>query len=201
MKAAAIVLLSSGLPARAHDAITLFGTPVTGFPALMLHPLLTPDQALLLAGIVLVAGATARNALPSVALALVAGMLAGKAGHLIAAFLSAFWYAPLFAAFAAGLAVAGFGRIGARAGAIAIFVLGFVLAAGIIPEEPTLRGLGLAVGAAIATGLVCLALIGLPLTVVAGYLRGIPIRIAGAWLAAIALINLALAIRILSAQG
>lgn len=166
--------------------------PVTGFPALMLHPLMTPDQALVLAGVVLTTGAMARAAFPSAALAFVSGVLGGKTVHLMAPFLSMFWYASLVAALAAGLAVAICGRIGARTGAGAIFMLGFVLAVGLIPEEPTMRGLGLALGATIATGLSCLLLIALPLTFVAGRLGGVPIRVAGAWLAAIAILNLAL---------
>ncbi len=158
----------------------------------MLHPLMTPDQALVLAGVVLVAGAMSRAALPSSALAFVSGVLGGKALHLMLPFLSMLWYAPLIAALGAGLLVAAFGRIGARVGAGVIFLLGFVLAVGLIPEEPTMRGLGLAVGATIATGLLCLLIIALPLTFAAGRLGGVPIRVAGAWLAAIAILNLAL---------
>ncbi|MCG6857970.1 MAG: hypothetical protein LJE67_07880 [Salaquimonas sp.] len=193
--AAAFVILYFPVftPAQAHDAITLFGVAVTGFPALMLHALLTPEQVFLLAAIVLIAGRMERRAFASAALALGAGMMAGKGAHLAVASLSAYWYAPLVAALAGGLTVAAFGRIRADYGIALVFILSFVLSVGIVPAQPTETGLILAVAAAILAGLICLVVIGMPLTFVKTRWGGVLIRVVGAWLAAIALLNLALA--------
>ncbi|MCB1464351.1 MAG: hypothetical protein KDJ90_18480 [Nitratireductor sp.] len=173
--------------------MNLFGMPVTGFAGSMLHPLVTLEQAFLLLACVLIAGRMERRALPSAALALAAGLMAGKGAHLAVASLSAYWYAQLAAALVGGLAVAAFGRIRAGFGIALIFALCFVLSVGIVPEQPTELGLVLAVAATIASGLIMLALAGLTLTFVRSGWGGVLIRIAGAWLAAVALVNLALA--------
>ncbi|MEC9343438.1 MAG: hypothetical protein VYD64_06300 [Pseudomonadota bacterium] len=190
--AAGIAFLSLLFPASCAQAHEVFG--LTGLPALLLHPLVVPEHAFVLVAVVLVASRMARDGFLSTALSLVAGMLGGKAAHLAMPWLSVFWYAPLVAALAGGLAVTAFGRIGARAGAVLVFTLGFVLSVGLLPEEPTQKALAMTVLAAILTALSCLFALGLPLSRVKGPVGGVLVRVAGAWLAAIAMLNLALAL-------
>jgi hypothetical protein len=184
-------------PALAHAAIP----GVTGFPALMLHPLVVPEQALLLIAGALVAGRMPTTAFASAVFAFIAGLLAGKGAHLMIAWLSMFWYAPLVLALLAGIAVAAFGRIAPLTGVASIFALSFVFSVGIVPDEPTLTGLLKAVGAAGVTGIVLFGLAGLPLTRVTSHWGGVLIRVGGAWISAIALINLALAFAPMAQSG
>lgn len=167
----------------------------------MLHPLVVPEQMLLFAVSVLIAGRMPAGAFASTVLAFIAGMMAGKASHLAIAWLSMFWYAPLAAALLGGLAVAAFGRFSALAGAGWLFALAFVLSVGIVPEEPTQMGIVRAVAAAALTGVILLAAIGLPLTRLNVRWGGVLVRVAGAWIAAVAMLNLALAVAMLQRAG
>jgi len=166
---------------------------VTGFPALMLHPFVVPEQMLLVAGAALVAGRMETKALATAPFAFVAGMAAGKVGHLAMPALAVFWQAPLVAACLAGLMVAAFGSIRSWVGADAIFLLAFVLSVGLVPETPGVLPLVEAVVATALTGLAILVGIGLPLSRVRSGWGRVLVRVAGAWLAAVALLNLVLA--------
>ena len=199
--AAGAGVMFAPLPAAAHDAITLFGVAVTGFPAAMLHPFLTPDQALLLVAIALVIGRMESRAFFSVAAAFVAGLLAARATLFAITWMTAFWYAPLVATLIGGALAAIFRRIDTRLGLVAVFVFGFVLSTGLVPDEPTPRGLMIALAGAVVSGLAVMAIVGLPLTKVTSRWGGVLIRVAGAWLMAVAVINLALVIEMLSKQG
>ncbi|GIL01082.1 MAG: hypothetical protein BroJett030_09810 [Alphaproteobacteria bacterium] len=181
--------LVAAVPAAAHEAIP----GVTGFAALMLHPLVIAEQLLLVLAAALVAGRMPAAAFASAAFAFIAGLMAGKGAHLAVAWLSAYWYAPLVAALIAGLAVAGLRAIAPLFGVAMVFALAFVLSVGIVPDEPTGAGLVKAVAAAGLTGLAILLVVGLPLTRVRGFRGSVAVRVAGAWIGAIALINLALA--------
>lgn len=194
---AGLVLALVSVPAAAHQAIP----GVTGFPAAVLHPLITPEHVLLLAATALVAGRMEARAYFSAVLAFVAGLMAARGVLFIITWLSAFWYAPLVATLVGGTMVAAFRRIDARAGVAAIFVFGFVLSVGLVPEEMTPRGLMIAVAGAVVAGLAVMTIVGLPLTRVKSRWGGILIRVAGAWLMAVAIINLALVINMLSKQS
>lgn len=158
----------------------------------MLHPLATPEQFLVLVGALLIAGRLPTRVLPSAGLAFIAGLMAGKGLHLEMAWLAAFWYVPLVAACAAGLAVAAFGHVPPLAGVIAVFLLGFIVAIGIVPDQPTLWGVFEAVAATALSAVILMAIISLPLTRVTSRWGNVMVRVVGAWLAAIAVLNLAL---------
>lgn len=187
----AYLLLSA--PALAHEVVP----GVTGFAGLMLHPILLPEQAMCLAGFLLVTGRMAREDFLVAFTAMLAGLAIGKALNIAAPGLSTFWYMPAVLALIAGLSVATFARIRAVLGVFLVFLLSFFLSVAIVPETPTMNGVYTAVFAAMATSTIAMLLVGYPLTYVKSRWGGILIRVGGAWLAAIAALFLAFAIRMI----
>jgi hypothetical protein len=178
-------------PAMAHEAP--FG--IGGFPGLMLHVLSSAELLLLYAAAALVAGRAGAGNVWRLALAFAAGILAGKGAHVLLPELQRFWHAPYLAALVCGLAVAGFGRLPIVAGLALVFVPAFVIGVGIVPHEAGDAGLATMTLAAMGAGFVLIALISWPLSRAQGRVGSIAARIAGAWLSAIALLNLALVLK------
>ncbi|MFZ1813878.1 MAG: HupE/UreJ family protein [Rhizobiaceae bacterium] len=184
---AALLIALMTAPAMAHELVP----GVSGFAGQMLHPILITEQLILLGAMALVAGRM-KGMFVQAALAFVAGIAVGKAAHLAIPWLPLFWYVPLALVLLAGLAVASLPGISVRLGAGLIFLLAGALSIDIIPDQPEPASLGVAVAATLASGLLFLLLVGLPLQKVESRWGKVVIRVAGAWLAAIALLNLAL---------
>ena len=174
--------------ANAHEAVP----GVTGFASQLLHPLVDTEQLFLLVAAAMVAGRMRPGTLVSAMLALVAGMLAGKGLHLMLPWLPLAWYAPLVTLALAGLAVAAFRTISAMSGLALIALAGAVIAIAIVPEQPTGLSLASAVLGTLLTGAALVLAGGAALGRVQSRWGGVALRVGGAWLAAIALLNLAL---------
>jgi hypothetical protein len=171
---------------------------VEGFPALMLHPFVVPEQFMCLAGACLVAGRLVPGSFLRALLAAASGMLAGKAAQLAIPAVAMFWYAPMLLTAIAGLAVASLSRIAFLPGLLLVFLLMSAFGVAILPETPAPWGLYEALAASALSVLLSLLVAGLPLAAIASPLGTIAVRIAGAWLAAISLMYLALAWRLVN---
>lgn len=150
-----------------------------------------------LAGFLLIVGRMAREDFLVAFAAMLAGLATGKALDVVTPGISQFWYMPAVFALIAGLSVAVFGRIRAAPGVFLVFLLSFALSVAIVPEIPTMNATYAAVLAAMATCTIAMLLVGYPLTLVESRWGGILIRVAGAWLAAIAALFLAFAFRLI----
>lgn len=170
---------------------------MAGFPALMLHPFVVPEQFMCLAGACLVAGRLLPgNFLRTMAAAL-SGILAGKAAQLALPAITTFWYAPMILTAIAGLSVASFSRIPILPGLLLVFLLMAAFGVAVLPESPPPWGLYEALAASALSALLVLLVAGLPLSAIASPLGSIAVRVAGAWLSAISLMYLALAWRMI----
>ena len=192
---AALVLMPAA--ANGHEAIP----GVTGFASQLLHPLVDTEQLFLLVSAAMIAGRMARGSIWSAMFALVAGMLAGKGLHMLVPWLPLVWYAPLLLLAISGLVLAGFSRIAAIPGLGLIAASGAVIAIAIVPDEPTGMSLASALTGTLVSGTVLLLVGGYALQQVQSRWGGIALRIAGAWLAAIAMLNLALVWKTLAGAG
>jgi hypothetical protein len=169
---------------------------MVGFPALMLHPFVVPEQFMCLAGACLVAGRVVPGNFLRILAAALSGILAGKAAQLALPAITTFWYAPMILTAVAGLVVASFSRIPVVPGLLLVFLLMAAFGVAVLPESPPPWGLYEALAASALSALLVLLVAGLPLSAIASPLGSIAVRMAGAWLCAISLMYLALAWRI-----
>jgi hypothetical protein len=124
--------------------------------------------------------------------------MAGKAAHLAIPWLSMYWFMPMVFTLAAGLTIAIFRRVAVLPGLAIIFLLMFAYSVAIVPEEATASGLYQALSAAMLTAGLVFVTASLPLTFVATEWGSIAIRIAGAWVAAVSLLYVALSWRLIA---
>lgn len=184
-------------PADAHEIVPGVG----GFAGLMLHPLLLPEQAFCLFASVLLASRVDSREIVWCIGALAAGMLFGRVVILLLPGLRQIWYLPMVAAILAGMTVATFGALPRTVALTGIFLLAATGAIGILPETGGRGALRDAVVAAVLTNGLALLVLALPLTFATGHWAMLAIRAMGAWLAALALLFLAFAWRIILAAG
>lgn len=183
--------VASAQPAFAHEALP----GVEGFAALVLHPLLVPEQAMCLLVAALIAGRLGSQRLLQSLGAVMFGMLAGKATEILVPQIAVWWRAPMILACAAAAGAASFPRLPSVAGLVATFALGFAAAAGIVAETPGPEGTAQSVAAALLLASALIALVGLPVMWLEAKSAGIGPQIAGAWLFAITAMNIALGFR------
>lgn len=178
----ALTLIASTSLAHAHETIGGAGPFVNG----LLHPAIAPAHLLSLLALGLWISRQDRDALRrsilAFATALVAGLLAGSLGTLPA-------IVPLAVALILGCLVAGGWQWPATAAAM-VSVATAVTIGFDSGNDDWIAGLGIWVGAM----LIVLNIVNLAMRFEAAWLR-IAIRIAGAWIAAIALMLLALSLR------
>jgi hypothetical protein len=189
---ACAIVAADSAQALAHEVIP----GVTGFPGLMLHPFVIPEQMLSLAAAGVLAGRVARVGLPVLIAALIAGMIAGKAVHLAFPLASAYWFLPALAVLVAGALTAAGTLVPRLPGLLAIILIGGVVSIAILPEEPNRLGLLRSLLATIVTGSIVVAALACPLRRVSGGWAAIGVRAAGAWLGAAAVMQLALSWRL-----
>ena len=178
----ALTLIVSISPAHAHEAIGGAGPFVNG----LLHPAIEPAHLLSLLALGLWIARLDRDALrrsiPAFATALIAGLLAGSLGILPA-------MVPFAAALILGCLVAGGWQwpatVAAMVSVATAVAIGFDSG-----SDDWVGGLGIWVGAM----LIVLNIVNIAMRIEAAWLR-IGIRIAGAWIAAVALMLLALSLR------
>lgn len=169
-------------PARAHDALDGAGPFVNG----ILHPIIEPAHLLALIALGLWIGRqdhdALRRAIVALAVALIAGLLAGP----LAAMPS---NVPIIAALVLGcLAASGWqgpARLVAMVAVVTAVLIGFDSAA-----DDGVLALGIWTGAM----LIVLNVVNLAMRINAAWLH-VGLRVAGAWIAAIALMLLALSLR------
>jgi urease accessory protein len=178
----ALVLTVSISPANAHDAIAGGGPFVNG----ILHPAIEPAHLLSLLALGLWIGRQERAALRrstvTFAVALIAGLFAGPLGTLPP-------LVPIACALILGCLAGGGWPWPSRAAAIASAATAIVIGFDSGADDWALA-LGIWVGAM----LILLNVVNLVMRIEAAWLR-IGVRIAGAWIAAIALMLLALSLR------
>lgn len=187
--AAAALLVLSASPARAHE---VFG--VTGFPAAVLHPLVIIDQALALTAAGLIAGQQPRPALGGKLLALLLAMLAGFA---VLLYLPDVRLAPLLPLAAAGICgslVAAAPAFPAWACALAIALPGFAVGLNTIPEAGILMAFLYAIGGAMIGAGALLLVMASALSRLTRDWQRLGLRILGSWIAASAILVLAMSL-------
>ncbi len=168
---------------------------VTGFPALLLHPLVIPDFLLCLFAAALVVARTA--SIPSLAwiaafcISIPIGSLAQDAVLSV----PNTELLPLSLAGLMALIVAVSPEIDMSQGILAILLLGFAVGLGIFPEGSSRWDLYQAVIAAMLSGAIIIFAVGWPLSKLRSHWGKVLIRVAGAWIAAIAMMVLAFDLR------
>lgn len=184
---AAATLLSG--PASAHE---VFG--ITGFPASILHPLIIIDQALALLAVALFAGQRSRPALLARLATLLLAMLIGFAALLYLPGYPGAPLLPLMAAALCGALVAWAPALPGWVSVLSIAFAGFVIGLNTIPEAGILMAFLYAIGGAmICAGVLFLAVVTVMRPLRRDWQR-IGIRILGSWIAASAILVLALAL-------
>jgi len=183
--AAVVWLLVASQPAQAHDVVAGVG----GFSGGLLHPLLVPAHALALVALGLTLGQPGR--LRYAGLLLFAAGLAAGIALIVTAFAITTDLAVLAVAAVAGIALA----VGrplplAMSGPLAV-VAGLAIALDSVPEEISMQTTFLAlVGTAISATLAVMLVAGLARRLARDWQR-IGLRIAGSWIAASAILVLA----------
>lgn len=186
---AALVLVAP--PAAAHEVLP----GVDGFAGELLHSLAAPELLLCIVAAGIVAGRLGWRDLPWSLGVLAGAMLAGKAAQILAPQIAMFWRAPAIVTLAAGVAIAAFPAMPRSAGLALAALLGFVVAVGVPAEEPGPAGVVRALSAAMTVSALLAAAIAAPVSIVERRFGGVGPQIAGAWIAAIAAMNLALSFR------
>ncbi|MGF1620176.1 MAG: HupE/UreJ family protein [Rhodomicrobiaceae bacterium] len=187
---ASTVLLGS--PAQAHEFIP----GVTGFPALMLHPVFLTHQlaCIVLAG--LAAGRTQSVAawgfLPAFAVGLVAGQWLSSAAPSLFWY---FWHMTLVVILAASATVAAFGRLPALVSIPIVALLGAVIGLDTQGEGPAFSDMAQAAAATFLTGALIILAIGSLVSRPLPQWADVLVRVVAAWIAASSLMALALLMR------
>jgi hypothetical protein len=178
--------------AHAHEFIP----GVTGFPALMLHPIFLTHQlaCIVLAG--LVAGRTQSvgvwQFLPVFAVGLVAGQCLPAAAPALFWY---FWHMTLVIILAASATVAAFGRLPALVSIPIMALLGAVIGLDTPVDGPALSDMAKAAAATFLTGALIMLTIGWLVSRPMPQWADVLVRVVAAWFAASALMALALLMR------
>jgi hypothetical protein len=186
--------------AHAHELVP----GVTGFPALVLHPIAVPDTALCLVAAGVAAGQGARPRLAPLGLAAgaaAAGVAVGfgsqfvVTGALSQLTVLVLLHLPLALAALAGLVVALTPRRAAGVTAAMVVLLGAMVGMLILPEAPGDLAVAEALAGAALGAALTVAVIAAPVALVTGRFGAVPSRVAGSWIAAAAILILAVALR------
>lgn len=186
------LLVIGATPAAAHEIWP--GLP--GVVSMVLHPFLAPEIVLVMMGMALLAGVDERRTtvllcLPMAAVGVAVGL--GAQGSLLA--VPGLWRLPMIVAIGLGLLVASGLRIGQMTTLIAALLAAATVGLGVPRERPFLSG-AIEAGAGVAIALaIMLAVVALPRARLRHPIPRIAARVAGAWIAAIALLGLAAALR------
>lgn len=180
------------IPAAAHEVLP----GVDGLAGEVLHALAAPELVLCIVATGVAAGRIGWRELPWSLGVLAGAMLAGKAAHILAPQITMFWRAPAIVTLAAGVALAAIPVLPRIAGLTLVAALGLVVAIGVPAEEPGPSGVVRALAAAMTTAALIAAAIAAPVWMVERRFGGVGPQVAGAWIAAIAAMNLALTYRI-----
>ena len=180
--ATVLLILAASEPSLAHDAIDSAGPLVNG----ILHPMMVPAHILILLALALWIGGQSswnrRSAIVAFAIALAGGLAVAQLGSLEPALLAT-------AALAVGLFAAT-----AWTPPMGIVVLSAIGAGCLIGLDSGIDDPIVAIGLWVGAHLVFLAIVGVTMRIEMGWLK-IGVRIAGAWIAAIALLLLAVTLK------
>lgn len=191
MSAAALAILPAG-PLLAHEVIP--GAP--GLVQAIAHPLLAEDLVLVASGLALLVGADARTGTIGLACPVVVlgcGFGLAFQGQMLA--LPGLWWWPMAMAAVFGTVVASGVRVGRIATLLAAFLGAVVLGLGLPRERPHLSGAIEAGAGLVIAVVIAFAALALPQAQLSHPVVRLAGRIAGAWIAAIALLALASALR------
>ena len=185
--ACALGVTASG-PACAHTAV--FG--LTGFPAMLLHPLVTPEQGLGLVAAALLVVEQVRPRLPVAMACLLAGLGASFVYLFVLPPFAGAAFAPLIATGLVAALVALAWRPPPPVVAVPVAAVGFAVGLSTLTEAQTLaHAAQLLAGTAIGS-VTAFALIGLGWARLAGAWRNVAARIVCSWIVASVLLVLAL---------
>lgn len=179
-------------PASAHPLVR----GVTGFPALMLHPILLTHQLLCLIAGCLLIGRTRPvriwQAVYVFGLALVAAQVVRAQAPSV---LLHYWIASLVALIASGIAAAAFARVPAMVGVPLVGLLGGIVGLDTAGEGPTFIDTAAAVVASLLTSALFLFPGGWLLARPMPFWADVIVRVAAAWIAAATLMVAAFALK------
>jgi hypothetical protein len=185
----ALAALLCHVPDRT-EAHEIFG--ITGLPAMVLHPLLTLDLLVCLIAIGLLTGPRPSPGVTGALMLAAAGIVAGHLGQALVFHVRGLWRLPFAAAALASLLVAAGVRLRVPISAALILMLGTIVGLGIVAHAPGPGArLEALVGGVIAAALP-VAVLGLLIGQLRHWLVQIGMRVLGAWIAAIAILSLAL---------
>ena len=188
----AIPVLLLIAPDFAYSHPAPFG--ITGYPVLFLHPIVVMDHAICLVAAGLLAGQQKGIALGWLLAALFVGLVAGFAVLVFTPGFPGDIFLPLLLTIVTGLVVAAAPVL--KAWAIALVALsGFAIGLNTYPEGGTLFILSMTLGGLVVGAAILFLLAGWPVSLLQRKWQDVGIRIAGSWLAAIAMLILALAIK------
>jgi len=178
--------------ATAHEIVP----GVTGFASMVLHPFVEIESAMLLLALALAVGATLRPGwLAASCCSALAGAALGIAAQPHLVVWPGLWRLPLVLALLFGSLLASGRALGPIGSTTAAFVVAATVALGAAAERPGLAGkleVWAAVGVAIIIALVA---VGWLAALVRRWAGGLALRVGGAWIAAIAALGLAAALR------
>src|SRR5262245_31633898 len=180
-----LVALVLATPARAHE---VFG--IGGIPGGLLHPLLVPSHALTLVALSLLIGQQAQRRAALVALFAV-GMIAGLIVIVSAIALDRTNDAVLAVAAVAGLAVALARPLWAAAAVLAV-AAGIAIELDSVPQEISMMATFLALTATIVSAVLAVLVVSALAASWRRHWQHVGMRVAGSWIAAIAILTLAL---------
>ncbi|MGE0698482.1 MAG: hypothetical protein AB7O57_05245 [Hyphomicrobiaceae bacterium] len=191
LRTVAATLLLAGL-GTSHGLTHEIVPGVRGLGSLALHPLVAVDTVLVVLGMALLAGGGERPrgllaGLPAIVLGAVAGVWLQR----MALAVPGLWRAPLLVGLGLGLMVASGVAPGWRVTLACWLVSASVVALAVPPEHAGLAGRAEAVAAVTAVLGAAMALVALPRAAISSPLLRIGARVAGAWIAAIAVLGLA----------
>lgn len=187
-----LTVVLSATPAAAHEIWP--GAP--GVVSMLLHPFMTPEIVLVMAGLALLVGANERRATVLLCAPLiVAGVAIGLASQVPLLAFPGLWWWPMIVASWLGLVVASGVRVGRVATLIAALLAAVTVGLGVPRERPFVSGALEAWAGVTLALLVVLALFSVPRASAHHPLVRIAARIAGAWISAITMLGLAAAMR------
>jgi hypothetical protein len=174
----------------AHEVIP----GVTGFPSMILHPMLSDLMLCLLAAGVL-AGQQERLGLVVGLKVVTAGLIVGYFSQRPVTQFYGLWRLPLLAAALAGIVIAIGCQLDRMPSTILIGALATIVGLGISPERPGSFGVPEAVGGSIVAAGIVLLVCGWPVARLRWHWVQVLARVGGAWIASIAMMVLSLSLR------
>lgn len=179
-------------PAQAHEVVP----GASGFLSMLLHPFFALEIVLLMLGLALLAGTDERQrTVLWSGIAVPVGVAIGLFAQVPMLALPGLWWWPMIAGALLGLLLASGIRIGQAGTLVAACIAAATVGLGVPRERPFLSGAIEAWGGVTVALLLLLAVVAVPRAGLRHPAARIATRVAGAWIAAIAILGLSAALR------